>query len=156
MPAPNRKSAFSLLEIVIVVALLAIMAMIAIPRMSRGTKGAGNAALAGDLRILRGAIDHYATDHGGAYPTLASIGKQLTEFTDYDGVCRVARDKTHIYGPYLRTVPPLPVGLRQGATGIDSVDGVDVGWIYNDKTGTIRANCGLTELDERELAFRSY
>jgi len=156
MPVPNRKSAFSLLEIVIVVAIVAILAAIGVPRLSRGSKGAANAALAGDLRLLRGAIDHYATDHGGAYPTLAAIGKQLTQFTDYDGVCRTARDKTHIYGPYLRRIPPLPVGLHKGDTGISNADGADVGWIYNDKIGTIRANCGVTELDARTKAFRDY
>jgi type II secretory pathway pseudopilin PulG len=142
--------------VVIVVAIVAILAAIAIPRMSRGSKGAGNAALRGDLRVLRGAIDHYSLDHGGSYPTLASIGKQLTEYTDYAGSPRTAPDATHIYGPYLRNVPPLPVGIRQGATGISDSDAEDVGWIYNETTGIIKANCGPAERDDALRAFRDY
>lgn len=151
-----RRNAFSLLEVVIVIAIIGILAAIGIPRMSRGAKGAGDAALVGDLRVLRGAIDHYTLDHGGAYPTLESIVKQLTQYTDYNGSPRVGQDNTHIYGPYLRRVPPLPIGLRKGATGIASTDGVEVGWVYDDKTGVIRANCGPSERNDAETAFRSY
>jgi prepilin-type N-terminal cleavage/methylation domain-containing protein len=154
---PIRKNrAFSLLEIVVVVALIAIMALVALPRMSRGTQGASNAALSGDLRVLRGAIDHYATDHGGRFPTLGGIEKQLTQYTNYGGGNQMTKGGAYIYGPYLRRVPPLPVGLRKGATGISDADGVDVGWIYDDKAGTIRANCGVAEVDARLKAFRDY
>jgi prepilin-type N-terminal cleavage/methylation domain-containing protein len=154
---PIRKnSAFSLLEIVIVVAIIGVLAAIGIPRLSRGTRGASNSALAGDLRVLRGAIDHYATDHGGRFPTLAGVEKQLTQYTNYGGGNQLVKGGAYIYGPYLRRVPPLPVGLRKGATGISDADGVDVGWIYDDKAGTIRANCGVTEVDARLKAFRDY
>lgn len=152
----DRNNAFSLLEVVVIVALIAILAAIGIPRMSRGAKGTANAALAGDLRVLRGAIDHYAMDHGGAYPTLQNIAKQLTQYTNYDGSPRAGRNNTHIYGPYVRRIPPLPVGLRQGETGIDSKDGAEIGWIYDEKTGAIRANCGPSERDDALTAFRNY
>ena len=152
----KKNRAFSLLELVIVVAIVGILAAIGIPRLSRGTRGASNSALASDLRVLRGAIDHYATDHGGRFPTLAGIEKQLTQYTDYTGGNQVTKGGAYIYGPYLRRVPPLPVGLRKGATGISDADGVDVGWIYDEKAGTIRANCGVMELDAREIAFREY
>ena len=152
----GRRAAFSLLEVVIVVAIVAILAAIAMPRMGRGSKRAGKAALRGDLRVLRGAIDHYALDHGGTYPTLVSIAKQLIEYTDYAGSPKAAPDATHIYGPYLRSVPPLPVGIRQGATGISDSDAEDVGWLYKEKTGVIRANCGPAERDDTLRAFRDY
>jgi general secretion pathway protein G len=131
---------FSMLELVIVVMILAIVAAIAIPRLSRGSDGAADATLAGDLAVLRQAIDHYAAEHGGALPAEANIVAQLTTYTGVLGNPQAGRDATHIYGPYLRKVPPLPVGARKGATGIAAGDAADVGWIYSESTGNIRAN----------------
>ena len=45
-----------------------------------------------------------------------------------------------VYGPYIRTIPPLPIGYRKGNTGIDTADGADVGWIYAPLRGIIRPN----------------
>ncbi len=77
----RRNSAFSLLELVIVVVIIGIIAAIAIPRMSRGARGADESALKGDLAILRNAIDLYAAEHGGNFPsgTAAVVAAQLME-----------------------------------------------------------------------------
>jgi len=150
--------AFSLLEVVLVVAIVAVFAAIAVPRVGRGTKGGSEAALVTDLRVLRGAIDRYAVEHGGSYPT-NDIVKQLTRYTDLNGEDSPNKDATHLYGPYLRSVPPLPVGLKKGATGIDEPSKAGsggVGWIYDEATGAIRANCADTELDSRDTRYNSY
>ncbi len=107
-----RRWGFSLLEVVIVVAIIAILAAIGIPRMSRGAKGANDSALTGDLSTLRNAVDLYGAEHVGVLPT--DPNTQLVKYTDVSGATSATKDATHIYGPYVRTIPPLPVGAREG------------------------------------------
>lgn len=146
---------FSLLELVIVVAIVAILAAIAIPRMSRGSAGAADSALSANLAILRNGIDLYAAEHGGTFPTAANIANQLTLYTDYFGDAQASKDPNHIYGPYIRTVPPLPVGANKGNTGIAAASGAGVGWIYNQTTGNINANT-TTEADVTGKLYSAY
>jgi general secretion pathway protein G len=145
----NRK-AFSLIELVIVVVIIAIIGAIAIPRMSRGAAGAADSALAGNLSILRSAIDIYATEHGGSYPTVANFVNQLTRYSNDAGDSfSDTKSATHPYGPYLRKIPPLPVGTYKGQSGIAAPGAVPpaaenssgtVGWLYDAATGQIWAN----------------
>ena len=152
----KRNQAFSLLELVIVVVIIGIIAAIAVPRLSRGSAGAADAALAGDLAVMRNAIDLYATEHPGLFPTEANIANQLTQYTDIAGVAQAAKDATHIYGPYVRKIPPLPVGAKAGQTGIDKDDGGSIGWIYDGTTGNIAANCADSETDASGTRYNQY
>jgi prepilin-type N-terminal cleavage/methylation domain-containing protein len=149
-----KDKGFSLLEVVIVAAIVAILAAIALPRAGRGSKGAGEAALEADLEILRKAIDVFVAEHHGLYPGGDTIASQLTQYTDLQGKVRSARDASHVYGPYLRAVPPLPVGLRKGGAKIASSDGPGVGWIYDPTSGKIRANTGVTEISAAGVRYR--
>ncbi|KPK80118.1 MAG: hypothetical protein AMJ81_12435 [Phycisphaerae bacterium SM23_33] len=151
----RRKKGFSLLELVIVVVILGIIAAIAIPRMSRGSAGATDSAVASNLAVLRNAIDLFATEHDGTFPTAADIANQLTQYTDVAGVAQATKDTTHIYGPYLRKVPPVPVGPRKGSTGIAALDAPGVGWIYDDTEGTIKTNT-TTEADVSGKLYSDY
>jgi len=150
-----RTRGFSLLEVVIVVAIIAILAAIGIPRMSRGSRGAGDSAVSANLAVLRNAIDLYAAEHQGAYPTGSGINNQLVQYSDISGTAQAAKDTTHIYGPYLRSIPPLPVGARKGGTTIDVSDANNVGWIYTASTGAIKANT-TTEKDETNKLYSDY
>ncbi len=157
MPAKStRCKGFSLLELVIVVVIIAIIAAIAVPRLSRGTVGAADSALSGDLAVLRNAIDLYAAEHGGAYPTVANIANQLMLYSDASGDAQAAKDGTHIYGPYVRQIPPLPVGAKKGGTGVAAADGAGVGWIYTQGTGAIQANCADGETDVSGKKYSAY
>jgi len=153
----TRRGGFSLLEVVIVVAIIAILAAIGIPRMSRGSKGANESALSGDLAVLRNAIDLYAAEHGGAFPTAANITNQLNQYTDVTGTTVSAtKTATAIYGPYLRSVPPLPVGANKGTNGISALaTDPGTGWVYTESTGTIKANT-TTETDDSGKAYNTY
>jgi general secretion pathway protein G len=146
---------FSLLEVVIVVAIIAILAAIGIPRMSRGSAGANDAAVSGNLSVLRNAIDLFSAEHGGAFPTAATCADQLTLYTDVSGTANATKTGGYIYGPYLRGVPPLTVGARKGQSGIAAADANDVGWIYDDTTGDIRANT-TTETDDAGVLYSDY
>jgi len=148
---------FSLLEVVIVVAIIAILAAIGIPRMSRGSKGAGDSAVRGDLAVLRNAIDLYAAEHDGTLPAAGTIVNQLTKYSDRAGTTSDAKTTTCIYGPYIRSIPALPVGPsnRKGSTGIAASDANGVGWLYTEATGKITPNTGTTK-DESDVLYTSY
>jgi prepilin-type N-terminal cleavage/methylation domain-containing protein len=159
----GTRRGFSLIELVIVVVIIGIIAAIAIPRLSRGASGAADSALAGDLSVLRNAIDLYATEHGGTYPALATFEAQLTQYTDSSGATSATKTATNIYGPYLRKLPTLPVGpagykstntVVDGSTG---TPGASAGaWYYNATTGEIKANLADTEKDAATKSYNAY
>ncbi len=67
----------------------------------------------------------------------------------------------HIYGRYLRSVSPIPVGPNAGAGGItfrnngQVVEGeADKGWVYNWETGDIHAN--TNDLGENGVGYDTY
>jgi len=155
------KRAFSLVELVIVIVIIGVIAAIAVPRISRGAKGAADSALRGDLAAMRNAIDLYAAEHSGSFPTVAKFLEQLTTYTDASGADVATKDATHIYGPYLKAVPPLPVsgagttGGKKGDKGVAAADGAGVGWLYTAGTGDIKANSG-TAKDEADVLYSDY
>ena len=150
---------FSLIELVIVIVIIGIIGAIAIPRMSRGAAGAADGALIANLARLRNAIDLYQAEHGGTFPELvASGGTTLTQYTDDAGGVVGSKDATHIYGPYLRTIPPLPVGANKGKSdfGAGPAAGGTTGWIYIQASGTIFANCPDGETDSANKKYNTY
>jgi prepilin-type N-terminal cleavage/methylation domain-containing protein len=154
--AGNRRAGFSLIELVIVVVIIGIIGAIAIPRISRGSAGAADSATMGDLAVLRNAIDLYATEHNGTYPTLAAIEAQLTQYSDAAGNVSATRDATHIYGPYIRRIPPLKVGNEKGSTGFtDTAGTAGAGWVYNAATGDVVPNT-TTEADATGKLYAQY
>src|SRR5262245_42185590 len=108
----DKTHGFSLIELVIVVVIIAIIGAIAIPRLSRGSAGAADSSLVGNLRVLRSAIDLYASEHGGTFPAAATIATQLTQYSDDAGATSATKTGNYIYGPYIRSIPPLPVGAK--------------------------------------------
>lgn len=151
----NKRRGFSLIELVIVVVIIGIIGAIAIPRLSRGAEGASDSALAGDLAVLRNAIDLYATEHGGKFPTVNGFVAELTTYTDAAGSTSATKTASAIYGPYLRAIPALKVGAAKGNTGIAAAPGAGVGWIYNASTGAISANT-TTEKDASGKLYSAY
>ena len=151
-----HRSGFSLLELVIVVVIIGIIAAIAIPRMSRGSAGAAESALSGNLAVLRNAIDMYAAEHNGAFPTVAAFTAQMTTYSSTAGATSATKDTTYVYGPYLQQIPSLPVGAAKGNTNVAAAAGSGVGWIYNATTGTISSNTTGTESDASGKLYSAY
>ena len=151
----KKRCGFSLIELVIVVVIIGIIGAIAIPRLSRGAEGASDSALAGDLAVMRNAIDLYATEHGGEYPSLASFEDQLTKYSDANGNTNDSKTTTFIYGPYIRKIPNLKVGTEKNANTIGAAAGLGVSWIYDEDTGEITANTG-TDKDANGTLYTDY
>lgn len=150
---------FSLIELVIVVVIIGIIAAIAIPRMSRGAAGAADAALSGNLTILRNAIDLFHTEHGGTdadWPKVATFDAQMTTYTRLDGTANATKTGEFIFGPYLRSIPALPVGSKKGKTGVAAAIGAEVGWVYNETTGAIKAGLADAEVDANGKQYNAY
>lgn len=160
----NRvRRGFSLIELVIVVVIIGIIAAIAIPRMSRGSAGAADSAVTGNLAVLRNAVDLYATEHGGTFPAVATFESQLTQYTDASGTPSATKTSTAIYGPYIRKVPPLPVGptgYKNATTVLDGSSGTPGtaagAWFYNATTGDIKPNLADSVKDESNKAYNTY
>ncbi|WP_432798850.1 prepilin-type N-terminal cleavage/methylation domain-containing protein [Poriferisphaera sp. WC338] len=137
----KRIAAFSLIELVIVVVIIGIIGAIAIPRMSRGASGASESAFIANLTVLRNAIDLYAAEHNGAYPTLAKFTDQLTTYSDAAGNTNPSYSSTYEFGPYLRSVPAVGVGASPKLSTVGDGSGTEV-WAYDQVKGTIVANTG--------------
>ncbi|MHC4219417.1 MAG: prepilin-type N-terminal cleavage/methylation domain-containing protein [Planctomycetota bacterium] len=157
----RRKSdrGFSLIELVIVIVIIGILAAIAIPRLSRGSEGAADSALIGDLAVMRSAIDLYVTEHVGANPVFATFENQMTLYSDVNGNTNAVKGGAFIYGPYLRAIPPLPVGSQKGETALKAppADGTaGFGWAYDDSNGTIVANTAAGEDDASGKPYNTY
>ena len=160
----NKKSGFSLVELIIVIVILAVISAVALPRVSRGAKGADESALGSDLGVLRNSIEIYAAEHGGVFPGKNAAGgafgiagsedafkNQLTLYTDKTGTVSATKTGAFIYGPYIHKIPPCPVGANVGSTDVSvgntgpAVTAGTEGWVYNTDTGGIITNSGATD-----------
>jgi len=156
----GNRNGFTLIELVVVVVIIAIIAAIAIPKMSRGSAGAGDSAVSQDLSTMRAALELYQTEHGGTYPsnsTAATFVNQMTEYTDANGNAVAIKDTTHIYGPYIKAFPSLPVGTNKGlntVTVIGPAGTGQFGWYYDGTT--VWANDPSTDVDVHQVAYNTY
>ena len=95
-------------------------------------------------------------------PVMANVTSQLTMYTDSScsSTPVASKDATHLFGPYLRTVPKLPVGANKGQLGFSATApvGSDAtgGWFYDEKTGKIQANCVDAEVDAAGTKYNAY
>lgn len=136
-----RRSAFTLVELLIVVIILGILAAVVIPQFSDASTDARVSSLMTNLQTIRGQIDLYKLQHNGNYPTIANFAAQMTSKTDADGTV----NPTGKYGPYLQRIPTNPFTV--GGTGNDvtsTAAAANKAWYYNETTGEFKANDGGT------------
>lgn len=155
---------FSLVELVVVIVIIGIIAAMAIPRLSRGSAGAGDSALAGNLAVLRNAINMYAAEHVNKFPghDSGNMKNHLIQYSTEAGAVQATRDASHKFGPYLAAFPPCPVGNPSDPTGVlisatspptvDTTNGE--GWVYNLSTGEIIANTNASDASGK--TYKSY
>jgi general secretion pathway protein G len=125
----GNKTAFTLVEILIVVVILSIMASVVVVQCSEAAEDSKQSALMSSTQALRAQLELYRMHHD-AYPT--DIVAQLTKKTDADGTL----NPTGHYGPYLHMFPPNPF-IDDDAKAVKTSGGVGEGWFYNPVTGVI-------------------
>jgi len=167
----QKRSGFSILELLIVLSILGVAATIIRPRLSRASQSAPtmpNDVLIGDLRSLRSALLSYANDHRGRVPAgdAVTIQRQLLQFSDRDGRTSPHRTAIHRLGPYISHLPVLPVGANRGRCEIVVINAVADsaglngeprgGWLYEPATGLITANTVPGERDTQGIEYREY
>ncbi len=135
----NKKSGFTLIEILIVVVIMAVLASVVIPQFSNSTKQAQTSTTEFNLQIIRSQIELYRNQHGGRLP--AANLSELSTTTDALG--GKGTGAQFPYGPYLRSIPANAL-TEQAAiktTTNDPAGKADVtanskgGWLYNATTG---------------------
>ena len=106
---------------------------------------------------MRSALDLFVTEHTGVRPTVANFEDSMLLYSNDVGDTNTVKGAGYIYGPYLRAIPPLPLGPMTGTTGIKAppADGVGAGWIYDFATGSISANTTV-EADANGKPYNTY
>jgi prepilin-type N-terminal cleavage/methylation domain-containing protein len=131
-----KRSAFTLVEILIVVVIMAVLAATIIPQFNSSTKDAQVSTALFNLQSLRSQIELYKAQHAGQPPTELL---KLTVKTNADH----SETGTPPFGPYLLRLPDNPFNNLDtvAAAGADppSADGT-TGWLYMASTGKVWIN----------------
>ena len=135
-----RRSAFTLIEVLIVVIIMAVLAATIIPQFSSSTTDAKDSALMFNLHTIRSQIEMYKMHHGGSFPALATFADQMTKPTNSSGA---TTGDNLIYGPYFQgEVPANPFNdsnalVAVAAAGVvpTAVVAGGAGWQYDESTG---------------------
>lgn len=69
----RKRSAFTLIELMIVIAIIAILASILVPNMVRARSRSQLTACQSNLRNIGNALEMYNVDYTGRYPTAFSV-----------------------------------------------------------------------------------
>jgi len=136
----NRRSAFTLVEVLIVVVIMAILAATIIPQFTDSTKDAKASTTKFNLHTLRSQIELYRTQHNGTPPSTSLV--ELTQSTNAAGTSGTGANFP--YGPYIREIPKNPFTNSAGIKVVtnDPALAADVtagggGWLYNATSGGI-------------------
>jgi general secretion pathway protein G len=140
MKTTERRSAFTLIEVLIVVVIMAILAATIIPQFTDSTKDAKESTVKFNLHTLRSQIQLYRTQHNGLAPATVATLAELMAQTDASG--NTGTTAAFPYGPYLREVPTNPYTNSKVVTEVTtdppaSAPAGTGGWLYNKTTGGI-------------------
>jgi general secretion pathway protein G len=138
MKTTEPRSAFTLIEVLIVVVIMAILAATIIPQFTDSTKDAKSSTVLFNLHTLRSQIQLYRTQHNGLAPD-AALAKLMTT-TDVSGA--TGTGPNFPYGPYLREIPVNAFTNSKTITTttddpLTTAPAGTGGWIYNPTTGSI-------------------
>lgn len=127
---PNRKSGFTLIELMMVAAIVGLLASIAIPKFSELIGKAKESSVKGNLGTLRGALTVYYADTEGNRPSA------ITALTN--GL------------KYLQAIPSISIPKNTNNTGhfvanntaVAAVNDASASrWVYYVATGAVYVNC---------------
>lgn len=138
----TKKSAFTLVEILIVVVILGILAAIVVPQFTDASEQAKEASVRSDLQTIRSQIELYKAQHtAGHLPgsiTGVDFATAMTSKTTIAG----AVSATGAYGPYLQQIPTNPYNDLATVDTTGTVGGH--GWQYSTTAGTFYSDYDAT------------
>lgn len=150
------KEGFTLVEVLIVVAILGILGAIVLPSFQDNFVLAKESAAKDNLRILRNAIELYASQHGNVPPGYnnndsSSVASPRTFYS------QMAENRD-----YLSSIPRNPFNDKNALAVIDNGSSFPTepyltslkGWIYKPSTKTIKLNWLGT--DSKGVAYFDY
>src|SRR5213078_1964932 len=100
---PNRKTGFTLVEILIVVIILGILAAIVIPQFTNASQDARKSSLTSQLQTIRSQVELFKLQHQDKLPDLLGTAgwTLLTQKSNVFGTVTSAGS----FGPYLQQIP---------------------------------------------------
>ena len=145
MSRAPRRSAFTLIEALIILIIMAVLAATIIPQFSSSTTEAKHSVLRFNLHTMRQQIEAYKAQHAGNVPALAGFANQMTSPTNIDGAT-TGTDLT--CGPYFQNQIPANPFTGTNAVAAVAKPGVEptapiagnAGWQYDQSTGAIYPN----------------
>ena len=141
----RSRSAFTLVEVLLVVVIIAILAATVVSQFNSSTDDAKISAVQFNLNALRSQIELYKVHHNGNVPALANgTLAQLTSATNASGTTGTP-GSSYPYGPYL--VAGIPANPMTGvktitatATNPPTAATATGGWLYHEASGSIWAD----------------
>ena len=140
----SRRSAFTLIEVLIVVIIMAVLAATIIPQFSSSTDDAKTSSVKFNLHTIRTQIEMYKANHMGKVPTLANFKVQMTEKSDINGT----KTGELTCGPYIQG--DIPANPFTGTNTLVAVSAAGVtptgvvaggaGWQYDQSNGNFYPN----------------
>ena len=165
------RTAFTLVEILIVVVILMILAVIVLPKFSNASATARASMLMDDLRLMRSQMMVFKAQHRGVspgypncdtsqQPTADAFADHITKASNDAGETAEPGTLGYRYGPYMRQFPENPVNGKSTVNMI--ADGAafpnapqdQYGWVYQPSTLTFKADS--TGSDESGTPFFDY
>jgi general secretion pathway protein G len=133
-PNRNRRSGFTLVELLVVIVVLAVLAAIVLPKFVDSGKRSKESALRADLKLYRNAITLFKTDTGYYPLTLSALAATSAPANGLDDSgAQKAITPADWHGPYLQSVENDPVSASAFTY---TTSGTGVGSVKSSATGT--------------------
>ena len=133
-----KRSAFTLVEILIVVIILGILAAIVIPQFTQASNDARTNALASDLQTVRSQIQLYKVQHLDNFPG-TNISTVLTSRSNQLGTMGTDAN-LYPLGPYLQKFPTNAFAGNNSVKTSGSAGSGTEGWWYDPGSGVFCPN----------------
>ena len=161
----NRKSGFTLVEILIVVIILGILAAIVIPQFTNASKEAKQSSLVTMVQSLRSQIALFKLQHNDYLPGVAPLvgtggtfdqaafWNQMTLFSDVTGATNATKTVQYDKGPYMQSIPKNPLCPTTAnnsdtvATVNGAASGTVCGFVYDYQGGAGSGKIWGTDTD---------
>ena len=137
MSRMSRRSAFTLVEILIVVVILAILAAAVIPQFTDSSNDAKNSTSLFNLQTLRGQIAVYKAQHGGLVRPEPMRRRSLPCSWQKSDANGTSNPTTGTLGPYLQVIPNNPATVTPANQNLLKV-------VTADPTANDRVSAGST------------